>query len=106
MFSMLRRPDVNYDKADVLKAFSILAGKSSSGMITEEKLSRALYRGDGGMDPTVAEEIMNMLEHNTGGVLDYQELVDLMMGTKEKPLPLVAAAKLTKKVQRLHGLQK
>lgn len=103
---MLRRPTVCYEKSDVLKAFTILAGNSPPGKITEEKLSRALYRGAGGMDPSLAEEIMNMVEHNTAGVLDFQELVDLMMGVAEKPLSLSNAAKMTKKAQRLHPQNK
>ena len=83
---MLQRPVVNYQKKDVLNAFQILAGKSeTNGIITEAKLSRALYRGNGGgIDPLLAEDIMTMVEHTPGGRINYQELVDLMMGVEEK----------------------
>lgn len=107
MLSMLQRPVVKYSKEDVLKAFSFLSGKSSStpaGFISEEKLSRALYHGNGGADPLLVEEIMTMVEHNTGGRLNYQELVDLMMGTVETPAPgaqsLGATAIGSKKMNR------
>jgi Ca2+-binding EF-hand superfamily protein len=81
---MLQRPVVNYSKKDVLEAFSFISGKSnpSPGFISEEKLSRALYHGNGGADPLLVEEIMTMVEHNTGARLNYQELVDLMMGSR------------------------
>mmetsp|Transcript_18393 Transcript_18393/g.19150 ORF Transcript_18393/g.19150 Transcript_18393/m.19150 type:complete len:220 (+) Transcript_18393:37-696(+) len=84
MLCMLQRPVVNYRKKDVLNAFSILAGKSEKfGTISEVKLSRALYRGNGGTDPLLAEDIMAMVEHTPGGRINYQELVDLMMGVDE-----------------------
>lgn len=84
MLCMLERPIVNYRKKDVLNAFAILAGKSeTNGTISEVKLSRALYRGNGGADPLLAEDIMTMVEHTPGGRINYQELVDLMMGVDE-----------------------
>jgi hypothetical protein len=93
---------VNYSKKDILNAFTVLAGRgheltrpatgAATHTIPEEKLCRALThgserRGAGGeggeRDPLLVEDILTMLEHNPGGLLDYQELVDLMMGIRE-----------------------
>jgi Ca2+-binding EF-hand superfamily protein len=102
---MLKRPVVKYSKREVLQAFSFISGKSdqaSPGFISEEKLSRALYHGNGGADPSLVEEIMTMVEHNTGGKLNYDELVNLMMGETQPSQPAghSAANARSRKVHR------
>mmetsp|Transcript_18978 Transcript_18978/g.31707 ORF Transcript_18978/g.31707 Transcript_18978/m.31707 type:complete len:327 (-) Transcript_18978:252-1232(-) len=81
MLSILKRPQVDYTKDDVLKAFSVLSGTSgTSGLINTEKLARAIEYGNGGISKADAEDIMSMLEHSPSACFDYVELCDLLMG--------------------------
>ena len=87
MLSILKRPQVDYTKQDVLKAFSVIAGASEyrPGVINTKKLARAVQYGDGGISKFEAEELMTMLEHNANGAFDYVELCDLLMGHDDNP---------------------
>ena len=87
MLSILARPDIKYSKNDVRDAFRLLAGPSCKrGTITHEKLARAISHGAGGVDLTTAEEIMGMMEHAPGGIIDYNEIIDLFIGLDETPI--------------------
>lgn len=84
MLSILKRPKVDYTKADVLNAFATLSGtQGRGGVINCEKLSRAIRYGAGGIPKHEAEEIMTMLEHTPTATFDYVELCDLLMGHKD-----------------------
>mmetsp|Transcript_2627 Transcript_2627/g.3944 ORF Transcript_2627/g.3944 Transcript_2627/m.3944 type:complete len:231 (-) Transcript_2627:270-962(-) len=88
MLCILKRPTVDYSKQDVMDAFQTLAGKNCErGTISVDKLSRAVYRGAGGIEPLVAEDIMAMMEHCPGGKIDYMEIIDLMMGVEKDGEP-------------------
>lgn len=84
MLSIMKRPEVRYSKADVLKAFSVLSGsRSRPGYIKKDLLARAIRYGNGGIPQEDADEIMSMLEHTPTASFDYVELCDLLMGHKD-----------------------
>ena len=59
-----------------------IAGKSSEpGKIDFEVLKSAIRNGDGGMDPSDAEELMTMMHNIPGGEVDYMEMIDLFLGS-------------------------
>lgn len=71
-----------YTKTEIAKYFSILAGKTSEpGKIDFEVLKSAIRNGDGGMDPSDAEELMTMMHNIPGGEVDYMEMIDLFLGS-------------------------
>jgi Ca2+-binding EF-hand superfamily protein len=84
MVNILKKPKIRCGREELIEAFQTIAGKSASpGHISLTHLSRALYRGDGGYDPLTVEEILSMLEHSPAGVVNYMEMIDLMMGSSD-----------------------
>lgn len=78
---MLVRPQVSYTRESLRAAFEIIAGRGGEkGEINIDRLSHAIHHGAGGMDPAVAGDLMAMLDGNIGGRVDYEEIIDLMMG--------------------------
>lgn len=49
-------------------------------MINFEVLKSAIRNGDGGMDPSVAEEIMIMMANIPEGDVNYSDMIDLFLG--------------------------
>jgi hypothetical protein len=84
ILSVLVRPEIAYTRNDLRAAFEITAGKGGeNGEIFSERLTRAIHLGAGGLDPIVVGDIMAMLDGNIGGIIDYDEIIDLMMGVED-----------------------
>lgn len=86
MTVLLSRPAIaKYSKEEMINCFSRLAGpRAPPGKIDFDVLKSAMRNGAGGMDPSVAEEIMTMMAHIQGGFVDYIEIVNLFLGTNTK----------------------
>ncbi len=85
MMVILSRPSTSYTKADMEKNFATLAGKNAEpGKIDYDLLNRAIRFGAGGIEENLSEEMMTMMDHISGGEIDYKEIVDLFMGNKQR----------------------
>ena len=82
---MLQRPSLTkHTKSEMAEYFRILAGSSSPpGKIKFEVLKSAIRNGDGGIDPSLAEEMVTMMANIPGGEVDYIEIINLFMGVSK-----------------------
>ena len=73
---------LKYNKSELRRAFQTIGGSSSfkSGVVSFDKLSRAIKLGAGGAPAALTDPIINMLEHYPGGNIKYDELIGLMNG--------------------------
>ena len=88
------RPKTTYSREDLRAAFQIVQGRRSAhGVSDVDKLSRALRCAAGGMDADQASDILSILgDGQIGGYIDYEDIIDLMMGAdpsrnKDKEVP-------------------
>jgi Ca2+-binding EF-hand superfamily protein len=87
--SICHRPDVSYTKNDVRNAFAVLAGKSElPGSISYKKLSEALSgsaaRAAAENHTFSADEILLMTSNSPNGIVNYDEIINLMMGNQDR----------------------
>lgn len=108
MSAILMRPPIEkYTKTELAKHFAYLgnsyvylctlgllsyltttmhtpAGSNAKpGKIDFDVLRSAIRNGDGGMDPSVAEEMMTMMANIPGGEVDYLEMIELLLGSSK-----------------------
>ena len=58
-----------------------LAGPHAKpGKISFDVLKSAIRNGDGGIDPSMAEDMMIMMTNVHEGEVDYTEVIELFMG--------------------------
>lgn len=90
IISIFDRPNVSYTKDDIRNAFKAIAGKKApAGFISQQSLARALYSGRSTTasvnENITPEEILTMTGEGNRGLIDYEEIVNLMMGIETIP---------------------
>eukprot|EP01138_Halocafeteria_seosinensis_P013509 gb/GECG01013797.1/.p1 GENE.gb/GECG01013797.1/~~gb/GECG01013797.1/.p1 ORF type:complete len:134 (+),score=28.54 gb/GECG01013797.1/:1-402(+) len=77
---MSRKIQADYTAEDVKNAFKVFEGAAPPGMIVAEDLVAALTSyGDEKLSQEEARDLVNQLEPDTNGMINYADYVDMMM---------------------------